>query len=821
MRRILKALIRFIFVAVPVILLAVGAGFFWLARSLPPVSGSMTQQDLGGPVTISRDTFGVPHIAGESLNDVATGLGFAHAQDRLWQMEVSRMAAQGRLSEMFGEPTIETDIWLRTMGIHEAAAASYEALPDRGKAFLQAYASGVNAWLEREGRTFASRLPPEFVILGHEPEKWEPAHTMAAVKMMSVSLAANSRFEIFRLSFARLGLTSDEILDLLPTGPGDNPPPLPDLSDLLNLDSGPLKLEDDGERTEASLFVPAIGSAGRGASNNWAVSGDRTSTGMPIVANDPHLELTAPSIWYLAHLRVTDEEGTRNLVGTTLAGTPLVLLGRSDSVAWGFTNTASDVQDIFVERVNPDNPDEYLTPDGWKPFGSKQETIKISGGGERTFTRQWTRHGPVLPAGYRDIGSYLPEGTVASLQWVALAHDDTTIMSGLNIWNGNSVAEFQEAMRDYVTPMQSMVAADTQGNIGLIAPGRVPVRDPQNTVMGRAPVPGWDAVYDWKGTIPFDGLPRQNNPDIGAIATANAKIVGPDYPYFLTFDWEEAWRQDRLDELIIDNTEKQTPEMSRDIQGDVYSTGIAAFGPEMIRLVKGKKNVDDAVLTQLSEWDFAMERESAAALIFMAWLRESMIDIYSDDLGPAFEPWFRARGNVMHRLLLGKTARNWCDNRSTPGEETCADILAAGLGKALVDLEQRYGTDRDKWTWGAAHVTTGSHAPFSNIPYINSFFEVRVSAGGGPFTLDRGVTRLRDAKAPFASVSGPSFRGIYDLTDLEKSTYIISTGQSGNPFSRHYRDFAKPWSDVESIFIPTDPKFYEPSAIGSWQLLPE
>ena len=820
MRRILKALIRFIFVAVPVILLAAGAGFFWLARSLPPVSGTMTLQGLSGPVAISRDTFGVPHIVGKTLGDVATGLGFAHAQDRLWQMEVSRIAAQGRLSEMFGEPTVESDIWLRSMGIYEAAVESYEALPERGKAFLQAYSAGVNAWLERKGRTFASKLPPEFVILGHTPEPWTPAHTVAAIKMMSVSLAANSQFEFFRLSFARLGLTPDEILDLLPTGPGDNPPPLPDLTALLSLDSGPLKTVGGNGQTDAAIMRPDDDER-RGASNNWVVSGDRTTTGMPIVANDPHLGLTAPSIWYLAHLRVADDDAARNLVGATLAGTPLVLLGRSDTAAWGFTNTATDVQDIFVERVNPDNPDEYLTPQGWQPFGSKQETIKLRGGGERTFTRQWTRHGPVLPEGYREIGSYLPDGTVAALQWTALASDDTTLMSGLNIWNARTVTDFQDAMRHYVTPMQSMVAADLNGDIGLIAPGRVPIRDPQNIVMGRAPVPGWNSLYDWKGTVPFIGLPRQNNPAIGAIATANAKIVGPDYPYFLTFDWEEPWRQERLDELIVDNAEKQSPEMSRDTQGDVHSTGLAAFGPEMIRLVEGKKDVDAEVIALLSDWDYAMERDSVAPLIFMAWLRESMIGIYADDLGPAFEPWFRARATVMQRLLLGTTARNWCDDRSTPGEETCADILSASLCKALVDLEQRYGTDRDKWSWGAAHITTGSHAPFTNVPVLKSFFDVRVSAAGGPFTLDRGVTRLRDAKSPFASVSGPSFRGIYDLTDLEKSSYIITTGQSGNPFSRHYRDFAGPWSDVESIFIPTDPKFYEPSTIGSWQLLPQ
>jgi penicillin amidase len=820
MRRIIKALIRFIFIAVPLILVAAGAGFFWMARSLPPVSGSMTLQGLSGPVTISRDENGVPHIAGSTMEDVFTGLGFVHAQDRLWQMEVSRIAAQGRLSEMFGEPTIESDIWLRSMGIYEASKESYEALPKAGQDALKAYAAGVNAWTGREGRLFASKLPPEFVILGHEPEPWEPAHTIAAIKMMSVTLGANSRFEMYRLSFARMGLTSEEINDLLPPGPTDNPPPLPDLRQLLGLESGPLQMAGGGQQAHAD-FLGLEDDERRGASNNWVISGDRTTTGKPIVANDPHLSLSAPSIWYLAHMRISDDSGIRNVVGTTLAGAPLLLLGRNDHTAWGFTNTASDVQDIFVEKINPDNADEYLTPDGWVPFGSQSETIRIRGGDEVVFNRRWTRHGPVLPDGYRDLGTYLPKGMVGSLQWVALANDDTTLMSGLHIWDNKTVADFQNGMAEYVTPMQSMVVADVSGNIGLIAPGRVPIRDPANLVMGRAPVPGWDSLYDWKGTIPFAGLPRQTNPEIGAIGTANAKIVGPDYPYFLTFDWEETWRQQRIDELVVDNKQLQSPEMSREVQADVQSLALANIGPEMIRLIEGKKDVDAGIVEQLKGWDYNMVRESAVPLIFVAWLRESMIGIFGDDLGPAFDPWFRARGKVMERLLSGQTSRNWCDNRKTPGEENCADMLAAGLSRALVDLEQRYGADRGEWTWGAAHLTSGSHAPFTNVPVLKSFFDVQVESPGGPFTLDRGVTRLRDAKTPYISVSGSSFRGIYDLADLDKSTYIITTGQSGNPFSKHYRDFAVPWSDVESISIPADPATYEAAIVGSWQLVPQ
>ena len=550
------------------------------------------------------------------------------------------------------------------------------------------------------------------------------------------------------------------------------------------------------------------------------ISGSRTTTGQPILANDPHLSLSAPSLWYLAHLRVDGTDGVSNYVGATTPGSPLVLLGRNDHIAWGFTNTGTDVQDIFVEKVNPDNPDEYLTPEGWQPFESREETIRIRDGEETKFTLRRTRHGPVLPGSYLNIGRYLPENTVASLQWVALLEDDLTLDAGIEVLGKTTVEGFQAAMRNYATPMQSMVIADTSGNIGLIAPGRVPVRDPANTVMGRAPVPGWDATYDWNGWIPFEALPRQNNPEIGAIGTANTKIVGPDYPYLLTLDWDEPWRQRRVDQLIVDNGTPQTIAMTRDAQADVDSQAFASVGPKMIALIEGRDDIDQEALSTLKSFDYRMVRDSRVPLVFLAWFRESIIGIFADDLGPAFDAWFRARVNVMDAVVDGNTQRDWCDDRSTPGGESCADVLAASLGRAIVGLEKRYGEDRSKWNWGQAHLSDGAHTPFSNLPVLNSIFDVRVESAGGPFTLDRGVTPLRDPEAPFINKSGSSYRGIYDFSDLDKSTYIQTTGQSGNPFSRHYRDFALPWSNVEGITIPADPALYSPDIVGTWQLTP-
>jgi penicillin amidase len=637
------------------------------------------------------------------------------------------------------------------------------------------------------------------------------------MKMMSITLGENSEFERMRLAFARLGMSPAEIDDLLPPLQGDNAPELPDLTALLGLDKG--RLNEKPTDTAQNDLLPDL--LVTRSSNNWVISGDRTDTGKPILANDPHLDLTAPSVWYLAHMRIEGADGTAtNMVGVSQPGVPLILLGRNDNVAWGFTNTRSDVQDIFVEKINPANDGQYLTPDGWKPFETKEEVIRIKDGEDYHFTRRRTRHGPVLPTSYANLDLYLPKNTVAALQWVALAEDDLTFEAGVGTWTVKTVQEFQNGMVDYVTPMQSMVVADRSGNIGFIAPGRVPLRDAQNLVMGRAPVPGWDPVYDWKGTIPFQGLPRSLNPPDGAIATANTRMVGPSYPFFLTYDWDEPWRQERIDELVVNSDVKQTTDMSRKVQADVHSLAFAALVPEMVALVEGRDDVDKDAIGRMKSWNYDMTLDGAEPLIFMAWLRQSIKMIYSDDLGPAFDPWFKARVMPLERLFAGKTARDWCDDRSTPPKDSCADMLAESLKGAISLLDNLYGTNRDEWSWGRAHPTAGKHTPFSDIPVLKSFFNVQVPNVGGQFTIDRGVPDFTNVKAPFVNTEGASYRAVYDLSDLDKSTYMITTGQSGNPFSKHYRDMAKPWAAVKSFVIPTDPAVFEKTTAGVWHLSP-
>jgi len=820
MMRILKGLIKLILLLIPLVVMAAGAGMLWASRSQAPSDGAMQITGLGAGVTITRDQNGVPHIKAKTRADVAAGLGFAHAQDRLWQMEVSRMAGQGRLSEMFGDATIGTDTWLRTMGIHEAAEASMSVMDADTMAMLEGYARGVNAWMERSPQVFSSKLPPEYLFLGYEPELWRPVDTLTSIKMMSVSLAENLGEEVLRLGFHRIGLREAETLDLLPYLDADNPPAMPDLTGLLGLD--PMPIGETVTTADASdAFADIDGVLATGASNNWVISGDRTQSGLPVLANDPHLGLMAPSVWYLAHVEVTEEfNEPRHLIGPSLPGTPFVLLGRGNDVAWGFTNTAADAQDVFVERVNPDNAGEYLTPTGWTPFGKKEEIIKVKGAANQNFTRRWTRHGPVFPASYKNFDKLLPDNTVAALQWVALAHDDTTAMAGARLFGMRTVEDFQNGFEAFLTPMQSMVVADSTGNIGFVAAGRVPQRDPANRLMGRAPAPGWNAIYDWRGYAPYNTLPRQNNPESGLIATANTKIVGPDYPVHLTFDWEEPYRQNRIETLINGANEKHTPAMSRQVQADVFSPAFASLKPRMLKALEGapRSQANQALVARIASWDAQMARDKMEPLLFIAWVRHTTIMTFEDDLGFLFKDWFKVRGKVLERLLDGKTARNWCDVKTTEAEESCDQIVVAAFEAAISDLSTRYGEDSSKWRWGQAHYAKGAHRPFGEVSLLKRFFNVEVESGGGPFTLDRGRTQIQDDTDPYSNTNAASYRGIFDMADLDHATYIQTTGQSGNVFSGHYSDFAPLWADVNSIEIPAtdvaDPE-------GVWSLSPD
>lgn len=815
------------------------AGAFGLAqRTVAPLSGALALDGLGGTVEIMLDADAVPHVFADGKDDVYVGLGFLHAQNRLWQMELMRRAGQGRLSEVFGTATLDRDRFVRTLDVYGQARRAFERLKPATRSALAAYARGVNAWLDRERRLLEPRLPPEFYILRHTPEPWQPADSLVIVKMMALQLGRNLDKEIDRLTFAALGLSPAEIEDLLPTVATWGAPPLPDIRALYPL-----------RRPEAPVPRLRVGRDGDtladGASNNWVLHGRYTQSGKPLLAGDPHLRLTAPSTWYLVHLAVAQAGGGfASMAGASLPGTPLIPLGRGSTFAWALTNAETDVQDLFIERLNPDNPAQYQTPDGWRDLGRETVTIRVRGEADVTLERLTTRHGPVVSSVYRGLDRMLGPGHVAALAWVALDDDDPTAEAVLFDASVRTVAQAIARTRTTVAPMQAMVVADINGATGFIAPGRVPRRHAANAVQGRAPVPGWDARYDWQGYLAFEELPQRWSGSVAGhdpatpgaaqaagagpevMATTNTAIVRKPYPHHLTWDWGPPFRQRRIEGLLAEpalgGVRRHDMATMRSAQLDVHGLAEAALAPLMIaaarKALPGARAA--AELERLSRWHGEMRGELAEPLVFTAWLRHTLDRIWRDDLGEAARFSLDERLPALAALLLGRpTARDWCDDRTTPTVETCSEIVLGALEVALAELDQRFGADRSRWRWGDAHFADGLAEPLGRLPMVGDFFNVRVPSSGGGYTLNRGQPLLASAE-PYANRNGTSLRTIYDLADLEASLFIQSTGQSGNPFSPHYRSFAARWAAGEYITIPTRREAIIARTVGTWYLVP-
>ena len=578
------------------------------------------------------------------------------------------------------------------------------------------------------------------------------------------------------------------IHQFLPPYPGEQPPTLPDLKELYST------LERDA--VQLAQFAPDNDGLG---SNNWVVSGERSASGKPLLANDPHLGLTAPPVWYFAHLSAPG----MNVIGATLPGSPGVVLGRNDRIAWGFTNTGPDVQDLYIEKL--DAAGGYLAPDGPRQFQVIEETIKVKGAEPEKLHVRISRHGPVISDVLRAAKDEAPRGHVIAFAWTALAEDDRTMQSSLQMARAREWDGFLAAARDFQSPQQNMVYADIEGNIGFVAAGRVPVRKPTNDLRGMAPAPGWLAKYDWDGTIPFEQLPRSFNPASGAIVTANHRITPPGYVPFISSEWQPPYRADRIQQLL-DAVPKHTVQSFARIQADMVSLAMRELLP---RLLAARPRSEQArkALALLATWDGAMAPERAEPLIAWAWWRELARAIYADELGDAFSANWLSRIQFVSAVLSGdENHARWCDDVRTPAVETCEEILALSLDAALADLGKRYGTDQARWRWGEAHFALHEHRPFGRQPLLAKVFDITVPSPGDAYTVNVGRNNLNDEARPFANRHAASLRAIYDLSDLEKSLYIHSGGQSGNVLSPHYADFTEAWAKNEYIQMRTDRK---------------
>ncbi|MEK0082198.1 penicillin acylase family protein [Benzoatithermus flavus] len=785
-RRLLRATLALL----AVLVLAAG-GLSWLAlASLPRLSGEITVPGLERPVRIVRDAAAVPHVEAETADDAWFAMGFLHGQDRLWQMEFHRLLARGRLAEVLGPAALPYDRFFRMLGLARHAQAAAAGLSPEARRGLEAYSHGVNAAIARYGRI----LPPEFLILRHAPEPWQPADSILFQKLMALDLSLNWREELLRARLARR-LSTEQLRDLWPGSAPDTPVTLAALAGL------PL------ERLAAAL--PEAPPPGLG-SNVWVVDGTRTTSGKPLLANDPHLGLQMPGHWYLAHL----EAPGLSVIGATLPSLPFVVLGRNRDIAWGFTNTGSDTQDLFIERVDPDDPDRYLTPDGSEPFRKRIETIGVRGQEPVVLTVRETRHGPVIsdlvPAAAEAVGT----GYVLALAWTQLRDDDTTMAAGFALDRATDWPSFVAAAELYQGAQQNMAYADRTGLIGMISPGLVPIR---RSGDGSMPVPGWTGAYDWQGTIPADRLPREAAPARGLLVNANNRLVDGDYPYLLTRDWESPLRAERL-EALLRNARGLDADRFAAIQLDIASTLADTFLPWLLAAEPAGAE-ERAILAAMAAWDRRMAVDRPEPLLFAAWYEELAEVVHADELGPLFPAFRGIRPEFMRHVLT--EAPRWCDDVRTPAMETCQQDSAQALHRAVARLHEYYGPNWRRWRWGEAHPAVMAHTPFEESRLLRRLFSLVFPIGGDSSTVNvahHGTTR---PELPFGAVAAASYRATYDLADPDGGgRWVAATGQSGHPLSPHYRDQAELWRQGRYLAMTMRQDRYRQDAIGVLVLRP-
>lgn len=803
--------------------LAMLAGFltyYVMSRSLPDYNENFALKGITAPVEIVRNNNNVPHIFGKTEQDVYFALGFAHAQDRLWQMTMLRRTAQGRLSEIFGPRTVKIDELVRRLDLYSLAQQSQAVQDKRTTLSLEAYAAGVNAWITQVNLGARGRGAPEFFFFSNEISAWSPADSLAILKLMALQLSAHLEDEVLRAQMSMI-LPGERLADILPNDPTQAVAALPDYASLM-----PGQYPSPAPKM-AYIDAPMSPFHSRdfaGASNAWAAMPTKAAAGGSLLANDPHMELTAPSTWYLARLELP----TGGVIGGTIPGMPLVLVGRSERLGWGLTSSYLDDQDVVIEKINPANAEEYLTPEGPKPFSSRQTILNIKGEDPVTLTLRWSEAGPILPGGHYDLASVTPAGTVAALEWTALSNADTSMMAAMRLMTAGSVTEAISASKLFIAPSQNLMLADANG-VAMQVIGAMPLRDATHATMGRMPAPGWEGKNRWLGTLPFEENPSFVNPISGLLGNTNNKTVDRAFPKHVSFDWGDTQRiqrwlalmktrtihtRDSFIEAQLDTVSPTARNLLPLIGANLWFTGEAApeGTPERLR---------QKALDLLAKWNGEMNEHLPEPLITEAWLRVLQDRLTRDEVGPLADQFSHPEPVFIERVFrnLGG-ASVWCDVVQSAAVESCSDIARIALDQALLELSEKFGPDIESWRWGDAHQATHDHPVLGDVPVLCYFVNIRQSTSGGDTTLLRGRTK-GTGENPYLNVHAGGYRGVYDFADPDSSVFVQSTGQSGHPLSRFYDDLSELWRRGEYIPMSLDPELARAAAVGVTHLSPE
>jgi penicillin amidase len=759
-----------------------------VASTFPRESGSVRVAGLAAPVTIETDAHGVPTIRAASPADALFGLGYVHARDRLWQIEYQRRIGAGRLAEILGPKLVETDRFLRTIGFRRAALAAWEGLSAETRASVEAYVRGLNAYLAT-----SSARPIEFRILRCRAEPFDAVDGIVWGKLMAWDLAGNVRNEIRRSRFVA-AVGKERAAELLPPVP-ETPTILEDEDWRAALPLPAARGEGRGEGQEAAAVFPpsllarldrSFARVGARApddsalgSNSWVLAGSRTVSGKPILANDPHLGLRTPSVWYLARMIAPGY----SVAGATLPGLPGVVIGKNDRIAWGLTSLEPDVQDLFVEKVDAADSSRYSHGGGWKKFETRRETIRVRGGDDVHLDVRTSVHGPIVSDVLEGAEAL---GTAVALRWAALDPVDRTAEALLGMNRAGGWPEFLEALRRFHAPPQNFVYADADGHIGYTAAGAVPIRPRAD---GLLPVSG-EGADDWTGYVPFEALPRAFDPARGFLVTANNRVASSAYSYAVTGDWPEPYRARRITERILAKGKLGVDEV-RSIQLDRVSLQATDLLPLLLDTVPADAASQKALAT-LARWNREFAPESAAAAIYAAWYA-ALSRLPQDELGET--PLGGLRSRFVINAFRAESA--WCDDVATPARESCAAFRARTLADAVSLLTSRLGADPSRWRWEDLHRARFPHGIFDGVPVLRRLFSLERGQGGDGSTVNVGAYRL---DGTFRMTDGPSYRQIVDFADPD-IRLVHTTGQSGNVFDRHYRDLLPLWRGGDDFRI--------------------
>lgn len=768
---------RWMLIAGAAVVLAAGALVFWFRLSLPPYAAEFVTAHVGQAVRIVRDAHAIPHIFARRAEDAHFALGYAHAEDRLWQMDWNRRLARGELAAAVGREALPSDRLSRMLQISKFADSDVESLAPDTKRALDSYARGVNARVAR----FAA-LPPEFSLFRIGFTAWKASDSLALLRGMAAQMSHNVRQELTVARAAKL-LTPDELLVLYP-----------------ELGEEASKIRSLLSSTDIPTQIGQNLLGGRSASNAWAIKNSGTNSA-PILANDPHLDLGSPSLWYLAHV----DAGETAIAGATVPGIPFFVLGQNKQLAWGLTSAAADVQDVFLEKLDPANSSRYVTTDGPAPFEMREEVISIAGERPETLSIRQTRHGPLLS----DIGPRATvlktDSIVVALAYAGFRGGDKTMDALFRINNATSMSDIREALAFWRGPVQNLVVATKRGDIGRFVAGEWPNRKGRS---GRAPRVGWTGVDDWTGFSRLDQSVESSDPSY--VIEANDKRV-PGSIAYVGDPTDEGWRAERIEKLLKASASAGVIG-SQSIQMDGLVSEAVELLPVLLNLSQDSASTA-AARKLLGDWDLVMNPDRPEPLIYSAWIRELNRMLLKPKLPDLLPDVWDMRPSVVLRILQGST---WC-----APSQTCATLATSALEAALSDLKRRYGSDLADWRWGRAHQALLTHPVWSRVPLFKSVGDLRVSLPGGAHSVNRALSDLSKDEAPFAATWGAAYRAVYDCGDPVNSRFMISTGQSGHPASPHFDDLVSRWASGQYVPLFVTEAELLTTTIGTVSIRPE